>query len=121
MTWPPIRWSCTISALRQASSWQPLRAAVDARLDLADIDRRVRVSQRERRLVSAALRRGHYTPWDHQPQVDASRQYVRNRDDMYELQRRARLGQRRTGCAQRSLKVWQRRPPVVGGRPHRVY
>jgi choline-sulfatase len=70
---------------------EPLRAAVDARLDLADIDRRVRVSQGERRLVSAALRRGHYTTWDHQPEVDASGQYVRNRDDMYELQRRARL------------------------------
>ncbi|MGI8711919.1 MAG: choline-sulfatase [Solirubrobacteraceae bacterium] len=68
-----------------------LRDQLAARLDLADVDRRVRVSQRERRLVSAALRRGHYTPWDHQPEVDASRQYVRNRDDLYELQRRARL------------------------------
>jgi choline-sulfatase len=68
-----------------------LRAALDAELDLDDIDRRARISQRERRVVSAALRRGRYTPWDHQPPVDAATQYIRNRADLYELQRRARL------------------------------
>jgi choline-sulfatase len=68
-----------------------LRAELKARLDLGEIDRRVRVSQRERRLVSAALRAGRYTSWDHQPEVDATTQYVRNREDLYELQRRARL------------------------------
>jgi choline-sulfatase len=68
-----------------------LRGQLDARLDLRDVDRRVRASQRERHLVSAALARGRPTPWDHEPRMDASRQYVRNRDDMYELQRRARL------------------------------
>ncbi len=68
-----------------------LRASLRARLDLADIDRCVRISQRERRLVSSALRRGRYTSWDYQPPVDAAMQYVRNREDLYELQRRARL------------------------------
>jgi choline-sulfatase len=68
-----------------------LRAALAGRLDLPEIDRRVRVSQRERRLVSSALRQGRYTSWDYQPQVDATTQYVRNREDLYELQRRARL------------------------------
>jgi choline-sulfatase len=68
-----------------------LRAALGARLDLDDIDRRVRASQRERRLVSDALRRGRYTSWDYEPPVDASSRYIRNREDMYELQRRARL------------------------------
>jgi choline-sulfatase len=61
------------------------------RLDLEDIDRRVRESQRERRLVGAALRQGRPTPWDHEPRVDAGIQYIRNREDMYETQRRARL------------------------------
>jgi choline-sulfatase len=61
------------------------------RLDLATIDGRVRVSQRERRLVSRALRQGRYTSWDYQPVLDATTQYVRNREDLYELQRRARL------------------------------
>jgi choline-sulfatase len=74
-----------------------LRELLAARLDLAEIDRRVRVSQRERRLVSTALRQGHHTSWDYQPQVDATRQYVRNREDLYELQRRARLDAPGTG------------------------
>jgi choline-sulfatase len=78
-------------AASEADRVASLRAALDHAVDLADVDRRVRVSQRERHLVSQALRRGHTTPWDHQPQVDASRQYIRNRDDMYELQRIARL------------------------------
>ncbi len=68
-----------------------LRAELDRHLNLTEIDRSVRVSQRERRLVSRALRRGRYTSWDHQPHVDATRQYVRNREDLYELQRQARL------------------------------
>jgi choline-sulfatase len=72
----------TISAL-----W----AQLSPRLDLKEIDRRVRASQRERQLVSRALRRGRYTSWDYQPQADAAMQYVRSREDLYELQRQARL------------------------------
>jgi choline-sulfatase len=68
-----------------------LRAELAQRLDLPAIDGRVRQSQRERRLVSAALRAGRPTSWDFQPQFDAARQYIRNREDMYELQRQARL------------------------------
>jgi choline-sulfatase len=68
-----------------------LRAQLSARLDLDQIDRRVRASQRERQLVSRALRRGRYTSWDYQPHVDAAMQYVRSREDLYELQRQARL------------------------------
>jgi choline-sulfatase len=68
-----------------------LREGLARVLDLDDIDRRVRASQRERHLISAALHRGRTPTWDHQPQVDASLQYVRNRDDLYALQRRARL------------------------------
>jgi choline-sulfatase len=68
-----------------------LRAEADARWDLAELERRVLASQRERRLVAGALARGRYTPWDFQPHVDASMQYVRSRADLYELQRGARL------------------------------
>jgi choline-sulfatase len=68
-----------------------LRAALEATLDLGDIDRRVRVSQRERQLVSGALRHGRYTSWDYQPPAEAAVQYIRNRADLYELQRQARL------------------------------
>ena len=45
----------------------PLRAELERRLDLADIGERVRVSQRERFLVSRALRQGRPTAWDHEP------------------------------------------------------
>jgi choline-sulfatase len=68
-----------------------LRAALEQRLDLVAIDAAVRESQRERRLISAALRHGQPPEWNFQPQFDAGRQYIRNREDMYELQRRARL------------------------------
>jgi choline-sulfatase len=68
-----------------------LREALESELNLRDIERRVRASQRERQLISAALHRGRTPAWDHQPVVDASLQYVRNRDDLYALQRRARL------------------------------
>jgi choline-sulfatase len=68
-----------------------LRETLESQLNLRDIDRRVRTSQRERHLISAALHRGVAPAWDHQPHVDATQQYVRNRDDLYALQRRARL------------------------------
>ena len=68
-----------------------LRAELEGRLDLPDIGERVRASQRERFLVSRALRQGRPTAWDHEPIYDAATMYIRNREDMYELQRRARL------------------------------
>ena len=48
-------------------------------------------SQRERHLVAGALARGVVTAWDYQPYFDASEQYVRTREDLYYLQRVARL------------------------------
>jgi choline-sulfatase len=68
-----------------------LRAELDGRLDLAAIDPRVRASQRDRRHVSRGLAHGVPAPWDYEPRVDASMQYVRSRADLYDLQRRARL------------------------------
>jgi choline-sulfatase len=41
-----------------------LAAAVDARWDLAALDREVRASQKRRRLVARALATGRVTPWD---------------------------------------------------------
>jgi choline-sulfatase len=70
-----------------------LRAEVDARWDLAELERRVLASQRDRRVVIAGLSQGRYQPWDHQPRADGARRYVRSGSDLYEQQRRARLGQ----------------------------
>jgi choline-sulfatase len=81
--------------LAERAAHAELRAEVDARWDLADLERRVLESQRERRLVAAALGAGRPHGWDFQPSADASRQYVRSRADLYELQRRARLDARR--------------------------
>ncbi len=68
-----------------------LRAQLDARVDLVAVGRRVLASQRERQRVSAALGRGARPQWDFEPVSDSARRYVRNRDDLYELQRRSRL------------------------------
>ncbi len=46
--------------------------------DLEALDHDVREGQKRRRLVARALAQGAYTPWDFQPLVDASRQYVRS-------------------------------------------
>ncbi len=68
-----------------------LGASLDARVDLVAVGRRVLASQRERHLVSARIARGVRPEWDFEPESDSSRRYVRNRDDLYELQRRSRL------------------------------
>jgi choline-sulfatase len=60
-----------------AGECERFRAEADARWDLTALRARVLESQAHRRLVAAALASGAHTPWDHQPYVDASRQYVR--------------------------------------------
>ena len=53
------------------------RAESDERWDLAGLERRVLESQRRRRDVGRALAVGAHFPWDYQPRIDATRQYVR--------------------------------------------
>jgi len=67
------------------------RAEVGKRWDLAELDARVRDSQRRRRLVDAALNRGKIQAWDFQPFQKASRQYVRNSMDLDDLEAMARF------------------------------
>ena len=62
-----------------------------ARWDPVAIREAVLASQRARRTVDSALRRGRYTAWDHQPNVDASQQYMRNHLDLNEVERSSRL------------------------------
>ena len=50
---------------------------VKSRWDLATLDRDIRQSQKQRKLVGAALAQGHREAWDYQPQPDYSRLYVR--------------------------------------------
>ncbi len=70
---------------------QGFRDAVSRRWDLNRLRAQVLASQRRRRLVSAALRQGAHTAWDHHPGRDASRQYVRNHMDLDDLESRSRF------------------------------
>ncbi len=65
---------------------------VAERWDFAALRRRVVTSQRRRRLVFEALRRGRPAPWDYEPRQDAARLYARNvTEALGDLERRARL------------------------------
>ena len=61
------------------------------RWDLPALHQQVLSSQRRRRLVGQALSQGKRTPWDHQPLVVASEQYMRNHMDLDDMERRARF------------------------------
>jgi choline-sulfatase len=67
------------------------RAEVGKRWNMAELDARIRDSQRRRRLVDAALTRGKIQAWDFQPFQKASRQYVRNSMDLDDLEAMARF------------------------------
>src|SRR5690606_15355709 len=59
-----------------------LRAASEARWDLAAYDAEVREGQARRHVVYEALRNGAYYPWDFQPLQRASERYMRNPLDL---------------------------------------
>jgi choline-sulfatase len=74
-----------------------LEKEVLARWDPVALREAVVANQRARRTVDAALRRGRYTPWDYQPSVDSSQQYMRNHLDLNEVERSRRLRPRDDG------------------------
>ena len=67
------------------------RAEVARRWDLPRLDAEVRASQRRRRLVDSALRKGAVRAWDFQPFRDASKQYVRTHADLDHIEATARF------------------------------
>jgi choline-sulfatase len=67
------------------------RAEVGKRWDLAELDARVRLSQRRRRVVDAALSKGKVHAWDFQPFRKASNEYIRNSMDLDDLEAMARF------------------------------
>jgi choline-sulfatase len=76
---------------QQAARVQELRAEVARRWDIPALHAAVIASQQRRHLVYEALRSGRYTPWDFQPIRDASRLYVRNDQDLGDLETMARF------------------------------
>ncbi len=67
------------------------RQEVAERWDLAALDKDVRLSQRRRLAVRAALDTGILTSWDHAPGYDAAHRYIRNHRDLGDLEREARF------------------------------
>jgi choline-sulfatase len=67
------------------------RAEIGRRWSLGEIHNAVLASQQRRLFVYEALRQGRYTPWDHQPLRDAARLYVRNDQELNELEAMARF------------------------------
>jgi len=67
-----------------------LRAEVARRWDLEALHQRVLADQGRRRLLTAALRSGRFTPWDYTPPRDDASEYMRNHLDLNEVERRAR-------------------------------
>ena len=67
------------------------RAEIRQRWDLAALRADVIASQRRRHLVYQALRVGSYLAWDYQPRRDAARQYIRNDQDLNDLEAKARF------------------------------
>ena len=70
---------------------QAVRAEVARRWDLPALHAAVIASQQRRHWVYDALRTGRYTSWDFQPIRDAGRQYVRNDQDLGDLEAMARF------------------------------
>ncbi len=75
----------------QATLLAQLRAEVAQRWNLKQIHDEVLASQQRRHMVYGALRKGRYTPWDFQPLRDATRQYVRNDQELNDLEAMARF------------------------------
>ena len=75
----------------QAQRVAELHREVAARWDFPQITNAVLASQRSRRLVGEANAIGARTPWDHQPQRDASQEYVRAHLDLEDLEAMARF------------------------------
>jgi choline-sulfatase len=70
---------------------ESFRAEVARRWALDEIDAAVLASQRQRHLVYGALRKGRFQPWDFQPIRDATRLYIRNDQELNDLEAMARF------------------------------
>jgi choline-sulfatase len=66
-------------------------AEVAQRWDVAGLHAAVIASQQRRHLVDRALRLGRHVSWDYQPRRDASRLYVRNDQELGDLEAMARF------------------------------
>jgi choline-sulfatase len=75
----------------EAATAAAFREEVARRWNLAALHEAVLASQQRRHLVYAALRQGSHRAWDFQPLRDASRSYIRNDQELNDLERMARF------------------------------
>jgi choline-sulfatase len=68
-----------------------LRAEVAQRWNLPGLHAAVLANQRQRHFVYPALRAGRFQPWDFQPLRDAARAYIRNDQELNDLETMARF------------------------------
>jgi choline-sulfatase len=75
----------------QASIVEDFRTEVSRRWELSQLNEAVLASQQQRHFVYSALRQGRFQPWDFQPIRDASRLYIRNDQELNDLESMARF------------------------------
>jgi choline-sulfatase len=75
----------------QAGLVAEFRADVARRWVISELNEAVLASQQRRHFVYPALRQGRYHPWDFQPIRDASRLYIRNDQELNDLESLARF------------------------------
>ena len=76
---------------QHAAQVSAFRDEVARRWSMNELHAAVQASQRRRHLVYSALRRGRYAPWDYQPLRDAARAYIRNDQELNDLEAMARF------------------------------
>jgi choline-sulfatase len=74
-----------------ASVVDDFRTEVARRWNLSQVNEEVLASQQRRHFVYASLRQGRFQPWDFQPIRDASRLYIRNDQELNDLEAMARF------------------------------
>ena len=74
-----------------ASRVTAFRDEIAARWRMEELHAAVLASQKRRHFVYMALRQGRYTPWDFQPFRDAARSYIRNDQELNDLEAMARF------------------------------
>jgi len=87
----PLELRNLAESAEQARTVAAFRDEVSRRWSLTSLHAQVIASQSCRHLVYAALRTGRYQPWDYQPLRDATRLYIRNDQELNDLEAMARF------------------------------
>jgi choline-sulfatase len=74
-----------------APQTREFRTEIANRWQLQNLHEAVIANQRQRHFVYPALRAGRFQPWDFQPLRDASRLYIRNDQELNDLETMARF------------------------------